>query len=272
MTDQDLQIDLFFSDEELATLLSPQLEPSAESGDVVPSEELLDVARRIAAQYVDLIEAFAAGLFQRRPSLGLASQLSHAMEALHRLAEASGDREASAVVEELLVELKQFTHHAQRRRAVDRMATRMRAWIPHFAALLKDAASERVLSLVSFRDKALPLFQELSAIEGIGPRRLERLYCAGLYTVDAVIGADPVEIAAVTGLPPALARKVVDATVAWNAEQRLRSARELQARASEVLRALRTGVQDPEVLALAREALRALQAALTNPPSSLEQP
>jgi len=262
--EQDTPIDLFFSDEELASLLSPQPGLSPEPGEVVPSEELLDVSRRIAAQYVDLIEAFAAGLFQRRPSAGMTSQLIHAMDALHRLAVASGDSDASGVVDELLVELRPFAHHTQQRRATDRMSTRMRAWIPRFAALLRGAANERVLALVSFRGKALPLFQELGAIDGIGPRRLERLYCAGLYTVDAVIGADPLEIAAVTGLPPALARKVVDATVAWNAEQRLRAARELQARAAEVLLALRSGEQDPEVLTLARDALRALQAALAN--------
>jgi hypothetical protein len=269
--DQDTPIDLFFSDEELATLLSPQLAPAPDPGDVVPSEELLDVSRRIAAPYVDLIEAFAGGLIQRRPSSGMAGQLIHAMEALHRLAEASGDALASGVVEELLVDLRQFAHHAQHRRAIDRMATRMRAWIPRFAALLQGGARDRMLSLVSFRGKALPLFQELSAIEGIGPRRLERLYCAGLYTVDAVLGADPLEIAAVTGLPPALARRVVDATVAWNAEQRLRSVRELQARATEVLLAFRAGEQDPEVLTLARDALLALQAALATQTPSVEQ-
>ena len=269
---QDIPLDLFFSDDELASLLTPQEAPSAEPAEVVPSEELLDVSRRIAGQYVDLIEAFAAGLFQRRPSGGLTGQLVHALDALHRLAEASGDHEASAVVSEMHEELRAFAHHVAQRRAVDRMATRMRAWIPRFAALLPELARARMLSLVSFRGKALPLFQELSAIDGIGPRRLERLYCAGLYTVDAVVGADPLEIAAVTGLPPALARKVVDATVAWNAEQRLRAARELQARAAEVLRALRSGEQDPEVLNLARDALRALQAALANPIPPAEQP
>lgn len=264
----DAPLDLNVTDEELELLFQPQPATGLELGgfdmteDVAPSPELQEVSRRIAGQYVELIEAFAASLFQRRAGSNLTPQLLRALEALSRLARASNDPEASAAVDELLEELHIFMARQAQGRGADRMATRLRAWIPRFAALLEPDAKERLLSLVSFRGRTIPLFHALGSIPGIGPRRLERLYCAGLYTIESVVNSDPDEVAQVTGLPPKLAERVVEATRTFAAEDRLRSARELSARATEVLTLLKTGAQDPEILALTRDALRALQAAL----------
>ncbi len=258
----ELPLALFVSDEELDGLFAHPGEQPTDAELVAPSPELQEVSRRIAGQYVELIEAFAVSLFQRRGGTNLAPQLLRALEALIRLSEASGDAESMAAIGELLEELRVYQARQAQGRGVDRMATRLRAWIPRFAPLLEPDARERLLNLVSYRGRAIPLFHALGSIPGIGPRRLERLYCAGLYTIESVVNAEPEEVAQVTGLPPALALRVVEATRAFAVEERHRSARELSARATEVLELLKNGQQDPEILALTREALRALQLAL----------
>lgn len=261
---------LCFSDDELFALLEPPgpaIEATGLEGPVQPSEELQSVARRIAGQYAELIEVFAAGVFTRRPSPGAAARLAAGLDALHRLLFAAAAADAAAAVSELQRDLEAFLARQARGRGADRMATRLRAWIPRFAAFLDPAAAARLLDLVSFRRQAIPLFTELGAIPGIGPRRLERLYCAGLYSVDAVYHADPEEVAQVTGLPPELARRVVEATRRFADEEQLRSARELSQRAAQIQRGIASGRLDPEVLSLAREALAALQAALDGLPN-----
>ncbi len=257
-----LPLSIVLSDEELDGLFAPPGTAQEDHETVAPSPELLEVSRRIAGQYVGLLEAFAASLFQRRGGGDLAPQLLKALEALSRLSGASGDHEAHEALGELMDDLHVYMSRQAQGRGADRMSTRLRAWIPRFARLLEPDAAERLMNLVSYRGRAIPLFHALGSIPGIGPRRLERLYCAGLYTVESVVNADPEEVAQVTGLPPTLARRVVEATQTFATEERLRSARELNARATEVLTLMKSGPQDPEILELTREALRALQAAL----------
>ncbi|HND31287.1 MAG TPA: hypothetical protein PLA94_14890, partial [Myxococcota bacterium] len=91
-------------------------------------------------------------------------------------------------------------------------------------------------------------------------------YSAGLFTVEAVSAADPMEVAQVTGLPRKLAEEVVRATRAYADAERRKSLEELRSRATDALGTLRLMRPDlPEdraLIELTRSTLGALQAAL----------
>ena len=107
-----------------------------------------------------------------------------------------------------------------------------------------------------YQDRSLPLLEELANLKGIGPKRLERLYCAGLFT-----------IAEVTGLPRKLAEQVVDSTREFAERQRRSCVVELHQRVQEfhaVLPRLNPANEDDRrMLDLARQTLAELQSALS---------
>lgn len=260
------QILLDFSDSDLGELLDGaaigEASPTAEAEPVAPSEELRDVSRRIASQYVPLVESFAGSLFARRAGPAAAHQLASALEALERLVEAAGDAAQAAAIRELISALRAFEGRIARGRGLERMSSQLRQWIPQFANFLQHDARQRLLAIVSYGNARPALLRELGAIPGIGPRRLERLYCAGLYTVEAVHDADPAEIAQVTGLPGPLAARVVEATRRFAEEERRHAARRLLENALEIRRLVSEGSCAPELLRLTREALATLEEAL----------
>ena len=261
-------VHLDFSDEELIAFIHPgaddiALPTEADRERVAPSGELQAVSRRIAGQFVDLIQAFSGTIFTRRPNPATTDQFKHALDALHRLAVATQDAPQIALLDEMRTALVELVDHHERGRVLDRFATWLRAWIPRFSATLDAADGERLVSLVSYRNQTIPLFAELGNIQGIGRRRLERLYCAGLYTVEAVCAADATELAQVTGLPQALAARVIEATRAYAVEQRRRCVFEMRDRARELARTM-TSAQgaDPELVRLAMSTMVELQSLL----------
>lgn len=265
------ELDFSFSDDELNDILGGQLDLDlAEAPEVVaPSVELMAVSRRIAGQFVDLIQAFASSVFTRRVSSTTTNQFSHAVDALHRLAVATGDAEQVRLLEEMQSLVSDLNEHGDRARNVDRTGTRLRAWIPAFSGFLEADDSERLMSMVSYKNQHVPLLAELGNIEGIGRRRLERLYVSGLYTVEAVCAADPSELAAVTGLPLTLATRVIDATREYAVHQRRRCVLEMRDRARELVRAMNTATDnDPELVALAISTMAELQSVLGSLSSS----
>lgn len=265
------ELDFSFSDDELNDILGGQLDlDQAEAPEVVaPSVELMAVSRRIAGQFVDLIQAFASSVFTRRVSSTTTNQFSHAVDALHRLAVATGDAEQVRLLEEMQSLVSDLNEHGDRARNVDRTGTRLRAWIPAFSGFLEADDSERLMSMVSYKNQHVPLLAELGNIEGIGRRRLERLYVSGLYTVEAVCAADPSELAAVTGLPLTLATRVIDATREYAVHQRRRCVLEMRDRARELVRAMNTATDnDPELVALAISTMAELQSVLGSLSSS----
>lgn len=225
---------------------------------LAPSEELGRVSRRIAAQYAEIVASFAAHSLRGDVRRTTVEQVGVAIESLLRLASASGDREQSGLLEELLGLVEPATSGRLNSRARQGALTRLRDWIPRFAATLEAEDQAHLTRLVVWDTDTAPLMDELGELRGIGPKRLQRLYAAGLFTVDAVAGADPDEVAAVTGLPRDLSVRVVEATEAYASQERRRcmeAVRERAVRLRNLLSTLPAG-GDPELNRLAREALR----------------
>lgn len=228
---------------------------------LLPSEELGRVSRRIAAQYAEIVASFAASAFRGDVRRATVEQVGTAIESLLRLASAAGDDAQSRLLQELLELVAPATTGRLNSRARQGALGRLRDWIPRFADTLEDEDRERLTRLVVWDEASAPLMDELSELHGIGPKRLQRLYSAGLFTVDAVVGADPDDVAAVTGLPRDLAARVVDATESYARIERLRCMEAVRERSRRLRNLLATlpAAGDPELTKLAREALREVE-------------
>lgn len=236
-------------------------------------DPLRHLLRGISCQLIDVIVAFASQAFAGRSTPTARSQLEGASGSLKRLAEATHDEALLGAL--LALEGIVPGHDQLGGRARERFVRDMHDWITRFAELLPTDEAARLRSLVKLDRAAAPLLDEIAAVRGIGPKRLERLYCAGLFTVEVVRAASPRDIALVTGLPMALAEKVVEAARKFGDNQRDRVATELIGRASEarnVLGRLRPNDPDrPLLVAAAREAMAELARALATIDATHEQ-
>jgi hypothetical protein len=259
-----METELFLDDdglEALAERLADDTQPDHEVPDVdltaaAPSEELVAVTRRIATQYVDVLHASASAAFGRCDTQAAATQLHSALQALDRLAAAGGDAAHRAILADILPEASRHAD-APHGKSRHRFLSRLRHWLARYADHLGDPDGRRIRALVSYNVAEVPLFSELAAIPGIGPRRLERLFCAGLYAVEVVSAADPVEVAQVTGLPRNLAADVVRRAREWADERQRQVVVELHARLGEFQRMLASldRTTHPELWALAQAAV-----------------
>ena len=265
------QASILASDEDWAALLGDDdglqigdLEESDFEGDdlttdlLAPSEELGRVSRRIAAQYAEVLASFAALAFRGEASRGAVEQVESAIDALCRLAEASHDPLQVSLLLEVRDWIRPATTGKPNSRARQSALVSLRDWIPRFAQTLEAEDASRLARLVSWDDGSAPLMDELAELHGIGPKRLQRLYASGLYTVDVVATADPQDIAAVTGLPLALAESVVTATRTFALEERRRCIESLRDRAVRLRHLLKTvpaGNDDNDLAELAQEAI-----------------
>jgi hypothetical protein len=179
----------------------------AEAGEEL-SEELVAVTRRIASQYVDALHASASAAFSGRDPSAAAEGIVSAIDALERLADAALDGRPQALLLEIQPEARAFAQDPRLRARHHFLAT-FRPWLRRYAQELgMDGA--RIQELVDFDVTHHPLLADLSALRGIGPRRLARLYCAGLYAAQTLALAEPGEVAVVTGFPRRLAGEVVE--------------------------------------------------------------
>lgn len=228
------------------------------------SDEVLRVSRRIAGQYVDVIAKYAASAFGRSATAAVGlDQVQSAATTLLRLANASNDVEQVALLDHLLGFLH-ATADKKSSRARDRALAQLRAWIPAFALTLEQQDADRLLSLVEWDSGSAPLLDELAEIRGIGPRRLQRLYSAGLFTVDVVASAHPDDIVAVTGIPNRLAHDVVSATQSYALEERQRCTRGIVQQVHRLRHVLRASPEGGSEFAEATAAaLREVQAMLS---------
>jgi len=247
-TDADLAAllggDAFTEDTDLGALL-------------VPGTAVQEVASRIAGQYAEVLAAYIEQLFRQRRAEGLATDT---VSQLRRLAEGVGNLDQVRMLDEL-IEASGQVFSAPTRHSRQLALNRLRSWIPDFAGTLDPTDGERLLAVVSWEAGSLPLLDELRNIHGIGPKRLARLYSAGLYSVGVVASAQPSEVAEVTGLSEALATEVVRAAQQFADTERQRCATEVRDRARRLKRVL-VGVDiaiDPAILAMARSALTELQ-------------
>lgn len=240
----------------------------AEGGHFVEENEgsrsaLHDLSRSISGQYVEVLASFASQSLGGRSTEATRGQVVSALDALLRLGGASADEALVAVLEELRDLLPQSAVMGGTARR-DFMRD-MQAWVLKFAELLDESDADRMRGLVTFERGSIPLLDEIGEIRGIGPKRLERLYCAGLFSVEMLHDADPIEVAHVTGLPGRLAEDVVDAARRFAEAERERCLSDLIRRAEETHRRLekevRSGRPDPQLVTAVRHALEELEAA-----------
>lgn len=199
--------ELLLDDEAVAALWAADDTEATETGDAL-SEELVAVTRRIASQYVDALHASAAAAFSGHDPAAAAEGIVSAIDALERLADAALDARPQALLIEIQPEARAFAEDP-RVRARHRFLAAFRPWLRRYAQELgMDGA--RIQELVDFDVTHHPLLADLSSLRGIGPRRLARLYCAGLYAAQTLALAEPAEVAVVTGFPRRLAAEVVE--------------------------------------------------------------
>lgn len=228
-----------------------------------PSEEVLRVARKIAGQYVEIVARFAASAFGRQTAPTSPAEVRTAITTLRRLADAAGDREQLDLLNRFLDLIEPATTGRRRSQRRQRALVALRSWLPEFAGTLDETDGRRLVHLVRWDQDAAPLLTELRNIRGIGPKRLQRLYSAGLFRVDVVAGAEPDEIVAVTGIPAALAVAVVEATHEYALAERQRSITGIVERVNRLRRILRVVPdEDGSVADSARAALREVQRAM----------
>lgn len=121
-------------------------------------------------------------------------------------------------------------------------------------------ARERYLSQFYYQRNSIPLLEDLRRIRYIGPKRLQRIYAAGLITAEAISRAKPSEIADVTGLPLKLAEQVVIAGSEYHTQQRQRRCQRIGGLASDLREELhnltRDGSELPDHIRLQIQGLR----------------
>lgn len=228
-------------------LIAADDEPSTEEL-LAPSEELTRVSRRVAAQYAEVLAAFARQALAGKARVTSTDHVEAAIASLLRLAQASRDSVQVALLEELTGLIEPCVTGPLRSRARQSALVRLRDWIPEFAETLEQEDGAVLIEIISWDRGGAPLMEELANLRGIGPRRLGRLYAAGLHNVAVVATADPEEVAAVTGLPLALAERVVEATREYAVEERRRCLESMQddaARLRSLLDAVPIAPDDP---------------------------
>lgn len=255
-------LDGLFSEDDVSFLVGSGV-ITDDAGAPENDHPLRALTRNIASQYVEPIAGLATGVFAGR-GRELRPQFAAAVGALRRLAEASDDREMVAVLADFEAMVPE---HELRGRARDRLYHQLREWVGRFSDLLPAADRDRMRAVIDPGHGESPFIQELLRVEGIGEKRMERLYCAGLFTVTAVVGATAGEIAAVTGMPLRLAERVVSTARKYEQERPRRVASSLLQFATqtrETLEAVRP--DDPrrdEIVSAARAAVDQLLAVLT---------
>lgn len=271
-------IDLDFSDDELANLFAApppqtgaaqqgQAQQAAEPPDVEATEELVALTRKLAAQYIDVLAAFARDSFRGDGEIDTHG-VAGAIDALDRLAESTNDTDLLKVLRQLakLVDASS-TAHESKSRVRDLMRVQMRHWVLRFADCLEGDDRKRMRELVLFDKSNVPLFDQLARIRGIGPRRIQRMYCAGLFTVETVIQSTPDDISSVTGIPLALARRIHDETAKYAEEMKGRAVEDLVAAVDNLKNTLpRFTEKDGGLARRIKRALADLQQTVDNSP------
>lgn len=223
----------------------------------VPSEELVAVAQRVSGQYVEILAMVSAQLLAGTAHVGAADQLESALDALRRLVVVQEADETLSLIDEMIAACSTWRTAGPGRRARTRFLDTLRAWLPRLARALGPEEGNRLRNLTEYDPGAVPLFSELEGIRGMGPKRLQRLYCAGLFTVDALSAADPVEVSQVTGLPRELTTQIVERTRTFATEHRRRTIASMQQRLGEFARLVQEidPRREPELARLARTAV-----------------
>ena len=232
--------------------------------DTDSASALQEVVQRISGHYGEIIATWSARVLATTEPADT-SGMEVTVANLLRLAESSGEEQQLRLLRELSHTLTELSGTRPRTRRGESARIKLRDWIPAFAETLTGEDSARLLALVRWDAETMPLLDELREIRGIGPRRLTRLYSAGLGSVDAVADADPADVAAVTGIPLGIAESVVRRAGEFAVQDRARCIHDIQRRAVR-LEMLLTRIgkgPNPELVDAAREALAQVEHAFT---------
>lgn len=201
-------------------------EPTSETS------ELQNVATRISAQYGEVIAAWSTSVL-RSTEPADAEGLKATVVNMLRLASSSDKHDQVELLHQLDEILDAIHGTRPRSRAGDHARVRLRDWLPSFADTLDGDDAERLRGLVEWSPDRTPFLEELRRhVRGVGPRRLQRLYAAGLGRLDIVANADPDEVSQVTGIPGGIATDMVERSRTYAIEERIRCIEEMRDRAA----------------------------------------
>ncbi|MCB9680734.1 MAG: helix-hairpin-helix domain-containing protein [Alphaproteobacteria bacterium] len=201
------------------------------------ARDLVDLGREMVDPYLDVIAGYVR---DRLRHLGDVADdaIDAAVETLLTLTMGTGDERLFAHLQHL----SSLSRAAPVGRAsVDRWRVALRQWTEDMAAELGPIRGARFRQLVDTETGTTALLDELGGIRGMGPRRLQRLYCAGLYTVDAVLSVEADEMAAVSGVPRVLCDTVRTTTAMFKEQAVTRGVSRLERDAADLERALTRG-------------------------------
>lgn len=217
------------------------LEDLAGSGLVESVDEnddaLHDVALRISGQYGELIASWATNTLASADPADTRG-VEETVVNLRRLCIAANNVEQTKLLDEVLEILGRLSGTKPTQRDGESARIDLRQWLPRFGDTLGGADAERLRGIVEWSGTATPLMQELRSIPGVGPRRLTRLYAAGLADLQTVAKADPTEVAAVTAIPVNLCHRIVRRAAEYAEEERVRCIADIQQRAQRLSRLL----------------------------------
>lgn len=222
-------------------------------------DPLKQLGRRIAGQYVDVLIPFAQEVFRGPPGRAAVAALTEAMTALHRLVSATGDDAFARHLDQMpaLIERASVSHPSQR----SGFLRDMRTWILRVAEMLDPQDSEHLRQHFDAEAGDAPLLEHLRSVPGVGKQRLQRLYCAGLYTPNALSEAEAGDVAVVTGIPMEIAERCIEASRAFTRLRRQQVVERLSSDVRHVLLLL-SEAPDPAFASSIREVLSDLVAAL----------
>lgn len=224
----------FFSDDELLQVMAPTPEKAVPAPEVSGGARVL--ARMLGAQYAEIIAHYAIDAIAGRTSKH-APKLEQIIRNFKRLATEMGDVELLKLYDQL-AELIHAFEAAVGPEGRQIVSQRLRDWVMTFADLVGEEAGAKLRRLVVFKKGVHPLISHLREIRGIGEKRLERLYNAGLLTTESLAEADPAELSTVVGVPRKLARQIVEACQRFAEAQRVTHVRSLRNVVGEVARVL----------------------------------
>ena len=229
-----------FTDDDLDAFLSGAAfrESEASSRSAATSDEARNLARNLAIPYVQVVSQHAFDLATGRQER-FAPKLLQVLKDARRLAEEMEDEALlehyQALASILGDERRTFSTQHDR----ETSSRRLHGWVSEFAYIVGGEAGRKLLREQTLKRGVNPLVAYLREVRGLGEKRLEKLFAAGLLTTDALVDADPRELSQIVGIPMGVARLVVTAATRFADEQRVASVLGLRESALEVMRHLR---------------------------------
>ena len=163
----------------------------------------------IIEQYLPAIQQFIQQLFKEGINRDICNMMCSTVEPLLDLTSAIEYWEMHSLVMDVQ---RQVTMLTINKRSNYNHIKRIKDWYLRFLDELPEEVANRYRDEVSYRRKKVPFLEDLRSIKGVGPKRLERLYLAGLISMDKLLNADAMSVHQVTGLGYKLSKQVISET------------------------------------------------------------